>query len=71
MATGNMQETRRARCKREHFIQHTTFVHGRRLGGYTFEACIFGTDQVGVEEVVEVDILATVVEVVVHISVRK
>ena len=40
------------------------------LGGYTFEACIFGTDQVR-RDVGEVGVLGTVVvEVVVHVSKR-
>ena len=29
-----------------HLIQHMHSVHGGRLGGYTFEACIFRADQV-------------------------
>ena len=36
MAMGNMQETRRTWCNREHFVQDT-FIHGHRSGGYTFE----------------------------------
>ena len=38
---------------------HTSqaFVLGRPSRGYTFEACVFEVYRVGVEEVVEVDVL--------------
>ena len=38
---------------------HTSqaFVLGRSSRGYTFEACVFEVYRVGVEEVVEVDVL--------------
>ena len=50
-------------------IQHT-FIHGRSSRGYTFEACISGRVEYdegssGTRAVVEVVVLATVVEVVV------
>src|SRR3954469_3083313 len=51
--------TIRTRCKHEHLIHHTTFVHGRRLGGYTFQGIILERFEF-VEEVV---VLVTVVEV--------
>ena len=49
----------------EHLIQHMHLITIGHLGGYTFEACIFGADRVryDVEEVV---VLVTIVEVVVH-----
>ena len=45
---------------------------GHCLGGYTFEACTFGWNEFvegssGTRAVVEVVIIATVVEVVVHV----
>ena len=39
-ATRNSQRTTRTRCNHDHLIHHTTFVHGRRLGGYTFQGSI-------------------------------
>ena len=33
------------------------FVFGRSSRGYTFEACVFEVYRVGVDEVVEVDVL--------------
>ena len=43
---GRRAPTIRARSKHEHLIQHTTFVHGRRLEGYTFEGCVIGAVRV-------------------------
>ena len=40
MATRNSQRTTRTRCNHEHLIHDSTFVHGHRIGGYTFEACV-------------------------------
>ena len=48
-----------------HLIQLLHTVHGWSSRGYTFEACVFEVYRVGVEEVVEVVVHATVVEVVV------
>ena len=68
---GGMANEERAKTSLGHgantSISYNTqaFVHGRSSRGYTFEACIFGADQVRCN-VEEVDVLTTVVEVVVH-----
>ena len=59
---GRRVMTTRARCKRGHHIQHA-FVHGGWSGSYTFQGCISRRCKVE-----EVDVLATVEEVVVHVS---
>ena len=61
-AMRNSQRTTRTRCNHEHLKHHTTFVHERRLGGYTFQGSILE----GFEFVEEVVVLVTVVEVGVH-----
>ena len=61
-ATRNSQRTTRTRCNHDHLIHHISFVHGRRLGGYTFQGSILERFEF-VEEVV---VLVTVVEVGVH-----
>ena len=63
-----MHRTTPTRSKHEHFIQHATFVHGRRLGVIPSKRAFSGAGRVryGVEEV---DVLVAVVEeVVVHVS---
>ena len=69
--TANVQGTIRTRSKhRVHLIQHMHSVHERRLGVIPLKRAF--SEPVGfVVEVVEVDVLATVVEVVVHESKRK
>ena len=65
-ATRSLQRTTRTRCNHEHLIHHSTFVHGRRLDGYTFEACVNETVLVRCQ-VEKVDVLGTfIVEVGVH-----
>ena len=66
-ATRNSQGTTRTRCNHEHLIHHTTFIHGRRLGGYTFQGSILERFEF-VEEVV---VLVTVLEVGVHVRFRR
>ena len=56
-ATRNSQRTTRTRCNHEHLIHHTTFIHGRRLGGYTFQGSILKWLEFVEEEVVLVTIV--------------
>ena len=67
----NAQATTQTRCKRENLIQQSIQSMGDCLVGYTFEACIserveFDEGSSGTRAVVEVVVLAAVVEVVVH-----
>ena len=64
--------TTRKRCKHEHLLQHKHSVHGRRLGVIPSKRAI-GAERVrsgsSCSRVVGVVVvLATVVEVVVHVS---
>ena len=72
--TANVQGTIQTRSKhRVHLIQHMHLVHGRRLGvipskcAYS-ERVEFDEGSSGTWAVVEVVVLVTVVEVVVHVS---
>ena len=58
-ATRSSQRTTRTWCNHEHLIHHSTFVHDRRLSGYTFQGSILERFEF-VEEVV---VLVMVVEV--------